>query len=99
MEEKKIGNIKKISKSTTRLIFPVLIGMIASLISNLAVFQFNSNTLIAFGILIMIVAFIQVAITILKRRPSKVFALKNSLKEAYINAIDHSDLNPDSRKR
>jgi len=103
MQEEKVKSIKKTSKSTlTTLIINALTGMIASLIASsisLAVLQFNSTILIVFGSLIVLVVITVVVTTILKRGSSKVAILKDSLKEAYINAIDHSSLNPASRRR
>ena len=98
MEEKKIGSIKKISKSTLFLFIMIVIGMLANLIASLAFSKFNSTMLVVFGILLVLVIVTMVVTTILKRGSSKVADLKDSLKETYIDAIDHSSLNPASRE-
>jgi len=99
MEEEK-NRIKK-KTSFLDLAATIVLGMLLSLIANLAASSqlMNSNILIAFGSLIVLVVITVVITTILKRGSSKVAILKDSLKEAYINAIDHSSLNPASRRR
>jgi hypothetical protein len=94
--QEEVKSIKKTSRSIlTALIDTVLIGMTVSLIvSSIGVPRLNSNMLITFGSLIVLVVITVVVTTILKRGSSKVAILKDSLKEAYINAIDHSSLNP-----
>jgi uncharacterized protein YacL len=100
MEEKKIGLIKRILKSDMIVLMTTVIGMIASLVSSLAVVfpLFNSNIFIVFGILIVLVVITMVVTTIFNIGSPKDAILKDSMKKAYTDAIDRSDLNPASKR-
>jgi ABC-type bacteriocin/lantibiotic exporter with double-glycine peptidase domain len=107
MEEKKIGIIKRISKSynivlmITGVIVTTVIGLVGVLVSTLAVASplLYFNIFIVFGILIVLTVITIVTTTILKRGSQKDAILKDSMKKAYTDAIDRSNLNPASKRR